>query len=332
MNPRERYVSVLSFQKPDDRLPMIEWAWWWDKTYQRWQRDGLPAQLNDADLFDYFGLDYLACVNASTISGQCPKPAYHGAPRMIDENDYEEIRPYILNDELIASVKEEALAFKDRHEQGKIALRLWLDGFFWFPRSLFGIENHFYAFYDYPELMHRINGDLADFELKVMEELFAIITPDMVGFAEDLSYNHGPMLSRAMFNEFLAPYYNRVIPYMKDRSIKIMVDSDGDITRLLPWFLNLGIEGIYPLERQAGVDIAYLRKEYPKLLMMGAYNKLVMSQGERAMRDEFERLLPVMKTGGYIPSVDHQTPPEVSLENYRIYLRLFEEYCEKAVK
>jgi len=49
------------------------------------------------------------------------------------------------------------------------------------------------------------------------------------------------------------------------------------------------------------------------------------------MRAEFERLLPVMRKGGFLPSVDHQTPPEVSLENYRTYLRLYEEYSYKAI-
>ena len=34
-----------------------------------------------------------------------------------------------------------------------------------------------------------------------------------------------------------------------------------------------------------------------------------------------------MRTGGFIPSVDHQTPPSVSLEEYRCYLRLLEEYA-----
>ena len=48
------------------------------------------------------------------------------------------------------------------------------------------------------------------------------------------------------------------------------------------------------------------------------------------MRAEFERILPVMKQGGYIPSVDHQTPPEVSFKNYKIYLQLLQEYCLKA--
>jgi len=49
------------------------------------------------------------------------------------------------------------------------------------------------------------------------------------------------------------------------------------------------------------------------------------------MRDEFERIFPVMKSGGYIPGVDHQTPPGVTMDNYRIYLSLLKEYAEKAV-
>jgi uroporphyrinogen-III decarboxylase len=58
---------------------------------------------------------------------------------------------------------------------------------------------------------------------------------------------------------------------------------------------------------------------------------MVMHLGEDAMRKEFERILPVMRSGGYIPSVDHQTPPNVSIENYRIYAKLLNEYCEKSV-
>ncbi len=54
-----------------------------------------------------------------------------------------------------------------------------------------------------------------------------------------------------------------------------------------------------------------------------------MDVSEEAMREEFERLLPAMKSGGYIPSVDHQTPPGVSLENYWKYLALLKEYCIK---
>ena len=55
-------------------------------------------------------------------------------------------------------------------------------------------------------------------------------------------------------------------------------------------------------------------------------DKMTMNRGEQAMRAEFERLLPMMRAGGFIPSVDHQTPPGVSLDQYRSYLRLLDEY------
>jgi uroporphyrinogen-III decarboxylase len=147
-----------------------------------------------------------------------------------------------------------------------------------------------------------------------------------------MSYNHGPMLSYGLFKEFLLPYYQKVIPHIKKYDVKVLVDSDGDITSMIPWMTEAGIEGVYPLEKQAGVDIAKIRRNYPTFLMLGGYDKMVMSKGEAAMRVEFERLLPVMKSGGFIPSVDHQTPPEVSLENYRIYIKLFQEYREKAAQ
>ena len=102
-----------------------------------------------------------------------------------------------------------------------------------------------------------------------------------------------------------------------------------DITKALPWFERAGIEGILPLERQAGVDLLKLRESHARCLFLGHYDKMVMPKGEEAMRAEFERLLPVMRQGGFIPGVDHQTPPGVSLENYKIYLRLLKEYVQK---
>ncbi len=89
-----------------------------------------------------------------------------------------------------------------------------------------------------------------------------------------------------------------------------------------------GVEGVLPLERQAGVDGMALRRQFPEFALVGHYDKMVMPHGEAAMRAEFERLVPLMKTGGFIPSVDHQTPPGVSLEQYRTYLRLLEEYTK----
>jgi hypothetical protein len=36
--------------------------------------------------------------------------------------------------------------------------------------------------------------------------------------------------------------------------------------------------------------------------------------------------MPLMRSGGFIPSVDHQTPPHVTMEQYWLYRRLLDEY------
>jgi uroporphyrinogen-III decarboxylase len=190
------------------------------------------------------------------------------------------------------------------------------------------IERHLYAFYDLPELMHRMNEDLTEYHLRILKKMAGICRPTFMTFAEDMSYNHGPMLSKELFQEFLAPYYRRVVPVLEEMNIIPIVDTDGDVTSMVPWLQAVGIRGILPLERQAGVDAAVLRKSFPRLNMIGHYDKMVMNKGEAAIRQEFERLLPTMKTGGFIPGVDHQTPPGVSLAQYRVYLRLLREYTQ----
>ena len=268
----------------------------------------------------------------AAIGGGCPRPKGHGLGIIEDEADYEAVRPYLYQDKSIARMVEWTKQVKPRHDSGEAVVWNTFEGFFWFPRTLFGIEPHLYAFYDYPELMHQINQDQCDFCIRAIHAVCQVFAPDFITIAEDMSYNHGPMLSKALFDEFLAPYYRQVAPVLKNYGVSILIDSDGQVDSMIPWLEACGIEGILPLEHQAGVDVERIRREHPDWKMLGAFDKMIMHLGEDAMRQEFERLLPVMRSGRFIPAVDHQTPPDVSLENYRIYRRLYEEYAKKAVQ
>ena len=331
MTNTERFQSILNGKLPDDRLPVIEWASWWDLTLERWKKEGLTVPRGD-ELFRHFGLDVFHQHWLQNKTADCPKPAYNGAPIMDDEDDYERLKPMLYPEHAIDPVIESLKETKPAHESGDIVIWYTLEGAFWFPRTLFGIENHFYSFYDYPELYHRILDDLSDFYLRQLEKIYAVCTPEFMTFAEDMSYNLGPMLSEKMFDEFLLPFYQKLIPYIHAHGTKVIIDSDGDISLMVPWLIRAGIDGVLPLERKAGVDLNALSEQYPDFLFIGGFDKMVMKDGEAAMRKEFEQLLPVMKKGHYIPSVDHQTPPDVSLETYHVYLKLLNEYAEKAVK
>lgn len=325
----------MNFQ-PVDRLPIVEWATWWDKTVTRFHSEGLPAP--DTSRFSHttalarqFGHDVWQQVWMGWISGDAPAPAYHGAPRVETLEEYREFRKRYLSEKMAPNPALRDQLRYVREEHGGV---VWftVDGPFWGPRTLMGIEPHLTGFYDQPELMNAINEDLTRINLMHIDWLCEMIEPDFMTFAEDMSYNLGPMLSEKMFDQFMLPYYERIIPELKKRGIRVIVDSDGNITEALPWFQRAGIEGILPLERQAGVDLNALRAQYPRFLFIGGYDKMVMPKGIEPMRAEFERLLPVMRTGGYIASVDHQTPPGVSLENYHIYNALLREYCERAAR
>lgn len=325
MNHVERFRAVMAAQ-PVDRLPVIEWAGWWDKTLDRWRAEGLPANLTDAaDIRAHLGLDPYLQFWIRAVGPNAPAPASHGAGIAEDLAAYQRLRPLLYPPtDFAALLKPE---WVEQHRRGDLVIWLTLEGFFWFPRRILGIERHLYAFHDQPEIIHRINEDVLEFNLEVVRGFCRILKPEFATIAEDMSYNLGPMVSRACFDEFIAPYYRRLVPLLLELGVTPIVDSDGDIAELVPWFESVGVQGLLPLERAAGVDVVALRRKHPGFGFIGAYDKMVMWHGEAAMRAEFERLLPAMRAGRFIPSCDHQTPPQVSLADYRIYTSLLREYA-----
>ncbi len=326
-----RFRKVLRGPCPADRLPVIEWATWWDQTLTRWQAEGLPSGLDGAGVKRHFGLDLDYQLWLPQFAPDAPDRPLHARQHWVEgEADYDELRPYLYPDPMPF----DETWWRGRaaeQEAGEAVLWITLSGFFWWPRVLLGIEPHLYAFFDQPRLLHRINEDQTEYLLKCLNRVTVVGRPEFATFAEDMSYNHGPMLSEQSFMEFLAPYYRTVVPRLKALDIVPIVDSDGDVEPLIPWLEAVGLRGILPLERMAGVDVNRIRANHPEWIMIGGFDKTVMHLGEAAMRAEFTRLLPAMRSGRYLPSVDHQTPPAVSVEDYRLYVRLLGEYVRKAV-
>lgn len=93
-----------------------------------------------------------------------------------------------------------------------------------------------------------------------------------------------------------APYWKKtrdrwITEELPSHGITTFINSDGDISEMVPWLNEAGIEGVFPLERQAGVDIAQIRADYPDFLMIGGYDKMIMHTGTETLSREFERLL-----------------------------------------
>lgn len=329
MTASQRFAAYLAGQ-PVDRVPTIEWAPWWHLTVQRWLGEGLPEDCAGYEaLQGYFGLDKCLQTGVSNRTAATPEPPAYGLGIIQDQEDYARIKPTLFPapEMLLSEAHYDFL--RTTHARGDTLHFFTVEGFFWYPRVLFGIEDHLYSFYDYPELYKQICEDYADWLVEVFHYVFSRFHFDFMSFAEDMSYNNGPMISPEQFEEFLAPFYRKVIPVIHSYGIPVFVDSDGDITMAVDWYASVGADGMFPLERQAGVDVATYLDKQPAMSFLGHFDKMCMKFGEQAMRAEFERLLPSMRRGKVIPSVDHQTPPDVPLEYYRIYVRLLKEYAAR---
>jgi len=220
--------------KPFDRLPLLEWAAWWDKTIERWHAEGLPSNVTDRyDICRHFGLDIYKQDWFAVCRPDCPSPKSHGSGIIENESDYDALRKFLYPPCPVDRKRWEQWAGEQK--KGEIVLWFSVDGFFWFPRKLLGIERHLYSFYDQPRLVHRINSDLTEWILRVIDQVCAICFPDFMSFGEDLSYNHGPMLSKPLFDEFLLPYYKKVIPRLKEMTMnKGEAAMRAEFERLLP--------------------------------------------------------------------------------------------------
>lgn len=335
MKADERMKATLNGQETD-RMPIIENSIWWHETIRRWNGDGLNVcpgynygMKDSLALQEAFGLDRLAHWWIKPYTAATPAPKFVGAGLgATDMESYEKNLLPTLYPEL--RMDEDFIAMVKKYKaEGKLILELIVNGPFWEPREYMGIQPHLFSFYDQPELYARMVDDMKRWQKKVIDYAMDALPFDYVTIAEDMSYNNGPMLGKEHFDEFMLPYYREMVPFLKDHGLKVLVDSDGNIGEAIAWFNEAGAEGYHPLEVQAGCDVRNLQERYPETAFIGNFDKMIMNKGKAALRQEFERLLPCIRRGRYILSVDHQTPPSVSLQDYRDYAELLKDYANR---
>ncbi len=363
MNARQRFHETMRFGSPD-RPPY--WGMGpWPQTVERWQDEGMPA---DVHLNQLFGLDRHEGV-----------PISSGIVPAFREQTLEETDRYLIArraDGVITRALKEGkvhntrlsmdqhLEFpvKDRKSWNDFKRRLdpkspcryplyWEDykrsvrgrdyplgvsggSLFGWPRNWMGFETIGVMFYDDPSLMHEIMDHLTDFVIELITPaLEQIGDVDFGAFWEDMCFKTASMISPELFREYMVPRYRRITDVMHKYGVKvIMVDSDGHVDQLIPLWLEAGVNCVYPLEVAAGEDPVALRKEYGRdLLMWGGIDKRCLARDRAAIEQELYSKVPfLVEQGGWIPGVDHAIPPDVPYDNYLYYRELLRKICEGA--
>jgi uroporphyrinogen decarboxylase len=139
---------------------------------------------------------------------------------------------------------------------------------------------------------------------------------------EDLSMKSGPLLSPATFRKFILPHLKRLVAFMKSNGVRwFALDTDGDPTPLIPLFMEAGVDILWPIERASEVSPMVWRKRFGKdLRLWGGVDKRVVARGPAETRAHLLEMAPLIEEGGFIPSIDHTVPPDISWDNFRHYM------------
>lgn len=351
MTTQERFNKVMHWQKPD-RVPNVDFGYW-EETISVWHAQGLPPSVKtNQDVERYFDLEGLEIIPSVPIANGI-YPAFE--EKVLEENDEyriiqnadgnicQELKDgtsiphcikYVLQTRKDWQIlKREHLDYTRKERIGEVKktvdevhakgmpVRFNAGSLYGWLRNWMGVENFSVALMAEREWIEEMMEHLTEMTLYLMEKALSVTTVDVAWWWEDMCFNHGPLMSPKLFKKLMVPRYRRITDALSRYNININVlDCDGQIYELIPGWLEAGINCMFPVE-SAHTDPFKLRKEYGQdLLLIGGVNKIQLAQDKIAINKEIERLHPLVEEGGYIPTVDHRVPPDVSLANYTYYL------------
>jgi uroporphyrinogen decarboxylase len=145
---------------------------------------------------------------------------------------------------------------------------------------------------------------------------------------DDMAYNDGPMFSPEAFERIFLPGYHRMIRGFKDAGARwVGLHSDGNILPILDLLVDAGIGALNPMERRAHMDVAELRRRYPRLVLTGGMDNtgtLVEGPVER-IQAEARQIIDLGREGGVVIG-SHSISPEIPLDHFVAYHEVCRSY------
>ncbi len=359
MNDRERFLAVMDYGDFDRGI--IQDFSYWDETVDIWHLYGLPADVDRSNSEAYFGLDSFwrgvgvrtmlwPPFERKTLDDDGTHITYqdsdgtilkrhkymssipeHIGHTLVDRQSWEEHYKWRLD-----PMREDRLPdeLADALAANADAVRTWplstdAGSLFGRIRNWMGLLGVTYIQADDPELFAEMISTVADCIVGTLGRFLPMageagVTFDRANMWEDMSCAQGPLMPLQSFKDLLVPQYKRISSLLREHGCRfIMLDSDGDVRKLLPGWLEAGVNITFPLEvgtwEQEPLGV---RERFgPELRICGGFDKHILARSTEDIAREIDRLAPLVEQGGFVPFCDHRVPPDVPFDNYLFYIR-----------
>ena len=124
---------------------------------------------------------------------------------------------------------------------------------------LTGIDRLFMNFLAEPELSTLVMDKVLACNLEVVRRAIRA-GAEVIVLGDDYASNHGPMMSPAVFAEFILPRLTRMVDLIHEEGALCVKHSDGNLYSLLEMIVSAGPDGLNPIEPVAGMELAKVKK------------------------------------------------------------------------
>jgi uroporphyrinogen decarboxylase len=107
----------------------------------------------------------------------------------------------------------------------------------------------------------------------------------------------------------------------------VVLHSHGNIREIIPHILEAGFRAIDPLENGVGMDVAKLKKEYGKdIVLIGGIDGLTFRDLKKAKAEIMKKVRFLKGNSGYVYSADSPVMMDVNFDSYEKILEGVKEY------
>jgi uroporphyrinogen decarboxylase len=206
------------------------------------------------------------------------------------------------------------------HQQQAVFTGMWCC-FFHDLHFYFGMENYFIKMYTHPEVVEAATEKVLDFYLAGTEKLFCELgdLADIFFFGNDFGSQLDMLCGPAEFKRFVLPGFTRFIELAHKYNKKAMLHSCGAISKVIPWLIDAGMDGLHPLQARAvGMDAATLAREYKgKIVFMGGVDTqhLLIHATPAEVKEEVRRIKDLLGPHLIVSPSHEAILPDVPPEN-----------------
>jgi uroporphyrinogen decarboxylase len=188
-----------------------------------------------------------------------------------------------------------------------------------------------YLLMDYvlnPRLVHDLARMATDFNRAVINMAIPMGINALV-MPGDLAGEETTIISPEHHREFIKPYHKEIVAYAHQKDLKIVKHSDGNIWPILDDFLEVGFDGIHPIQPQC-MDIGEVKKYLAgKMCILGnidCRNLLPFGTKKEVEQTVKETIQKAAPGGGYIITSSNSIHPACKSENYIAMVKAAHKY------